>query len=94
MIEYRAYYDDNGNVLCYTCEDLVGKYIIIDADVFAQARHDMKIENGLLVRTDPTVVVTKLVPSISGTRVSAQDMLVIVTSDEPDTKFWDLKTYE
>jgi hypothetical protein len=29
--EFRLYYDDKGNVICYSCEKLEGNYIVIDA---------------------------------------------------------------
>ena len=28
--EFRLYYDDTGRVICYTCEKLPGKYIVIE----------------------------------------------------------------
>jgi hypothetical protein len=34
--EFRLYYDEKGNVICYTCEKLEGNYVIIDAQTFAE----------------------------------------------------------
>ena len=50
--EYRLYYDDNGNVLFYAGEptDSEHKYIVIDAQTFAEARPDIKVVDGQIVR--------------------------------------------
>ena len=93
MVEFRAYYDDNGSIVCYTCDKLEGNYIVIDAKAFAESRPDMKVVDGTLVRPVHSIKIQKLVPSDDGTRVAEQDMLVIVTDDTPSIT-WKLKTYE
>ena len=50
--EYRLYYDDNGNVLFYSGEPIESehKYIVIDAQTLAEARPDLKVIDGKIVR--------------------------------------------
>ena len=50
-LEFRLYYDDNGDVLFYSCEQPEGDYIVIDATIYAECRHDLKIFNGAIVRS-------------------------------------------
>jgi hypothetical protein len=94
MVEYKLYYDDTGNVICYTCDLAEGKFIVIDRQTFAEGRHDVKVIDGRIVRISDTHVITKLVPS-KGTMCAAEDINVIVdeTYNGP-TQEWKIKTYE
>lgn len=93
MVEFRAYYDDKGYVICYTCENLEGNYIVVDSQAFAEGRPDMRVVDGKLVKVNKPGKISKLVPSDTGVRASRQDMLVIVTDDTPSIT-WKFKTYE
>ena len=92
--EFRLYYDDTGSVLCYTCEKLDGNYIIIDAQTYAEGRHDVKVLNGKIVQNFSNAVVAKLTKDIKGTLCAKEDISIIVDNDEVDTQYWKLKVYE
>lgn len=95
MVELRLYYDDNGNVLCYTCDKPEGNFIVIDKDVYAECRFDIKILDGKIVKPEQSVVVSKMVTSTNGVRCAKQDISIIVDETYTgETIEWKLKHYE
>lgn len=93
--EYRLYYDEEGNVICYTCDKLPGNYIIIDAQTFAEGRPDYKVIDGTLRKINLSTYVSKLVPVDNGTVTCAiDDVTIIVEEKSNNTQDWILKTYE
>lgn len=94
--EFRLYYDSKGQVVCYTCEKLEGDYIVIDALTYAEARPDVRVLDGRLVRVNSNSVVSKLIPnSKEGTSCAKEDVSVIVSSkDKVKKQKWKLETYE
>lgn len=91
--EFRLYYDDTGSVVHYTCEKLEGNFIAVDAITFAEARPDIKVIDGKVVRTDRVLLVTKLTTSTSGIKCSRDDITIIVDQNE-DGIYWDIQNYE
>lgn len=93
--EFRLYYDEtNGKVICYTCEKLEGKYIVIDSITYAQARPDVRVLNGKVTLANEYFVVSKLMPhSKEGKECAAEDISVIAVNNENIIK-WKLNTYE
>ena len=57
---YRLYYDELGHPVCYTMEDLPGKYIDIDQETYLLASHNVRVINNTLVKIKPKVIVQKL----------------------------------
>ena len=94
--EFRLYYDDKGSVITYTCDKIPGNYIVIDAQTFAEARHDLRIIDGKISKVQPNAVVYKLMPSKSeGVRCAAEDINIIVDNNyDGDTINWKLNIYE
>lgn len=93
--EFRLYYDDKGYVVCYTCEKLVGNYIVIDALTFAESRPDVRVVEGKLIKNISTQVISKLVPKANGEVQCAIDDISIITNDNTvETQTWDYKLYE
>ncbi len=94
--EFRLYYDERGNVICYTCEKLEGNYIVIDALTFAEGRPDVRIVDGKLVRVSSNSVVSKLIPdNKEGIICAAEDVSIILSSkDKVKKQKWKLSTYE
>jgi len=91
--EFRLYYDDKGHVVTYTCEKLEGKYIVIDALTFAQARQDVRVVDGKLSTVQAAMVIAKLTPSdTDGMPCAKEDMSILV--DDADAQKWNLKIYE
>jgi len=87
--EFRLYYDETGHVVTYTCEKLEGNYIIIDALTFAEARPDVRVVDGKLIRADSAAVISRLVRSTAGILCEAEDVSIIT---EADGQYWALKT--
>lgn len=93
--EFRLYYDDTGSAVCYTCEKLAGTYIVVDAQTFAEGRHDVKVLNGKIVSNFSTAVVTKLTKDTTGKLCAAADISIIVSEDDNvEKQYWKLKVYE
>lgn len=95
-IEFRVYYNETtGNVICYTCEKLDGLYLLVDKDTFAEARIDVKVIEGELIRNDDGLFITKLIPGDDGVLCSTEDVCIIVDEDYTgDTRYWSTKQYE
>jgi hypothetical protein len=90
-IFYRAYYNAEGWVECYTMEDLPGNYIDVDQSTYVLSPC-AQIINGKLTIVKPAVTVTKLVPGISGTPCDPRDVCVVTSAD--NNIKWSLKTSE
>lgn len=96
-IEFRLYYDTKGCIICYTCEKLEGDYVIIDALTYAEARHDLRVIDGAIVKTSDFITIRKIIQSTKGKRCASEDVNIIVSDDddyEGKTILWDLVTYE
>lgn len=87
--EFRLYYDEKGSVVTYTCEKLDGNYILIDATTFAEARPDVRVVDGKLVRAGVGAVISRLYPSTEGTLCEAEDISIIT---EVAGVYWKLET--
>jgi len=93
--EFRLYYDDKGNVICYTCEKLEGNYIVIDARTYAEGRPDLKVVDGRISTKASNLVVSKLKPDTEGVDCSLEDVSILVSKkDKVKKQKWNLKTYE
>ena len=87
--EFRLYYDDKGYPLCYTCEKLDGNYIIIDAMTFAEARPDVNVIDGKLVKAGAGAVISRLYPNTEGVLCELEDISIVT---DTDGQYWKLKT--
>lgn len=94
MVEFRLYYDDNGRVLCYTCEALEGNYIIIDRQTYAECRPDIKVVDGKIVKVNESAVIAKLTPSNEGTWCAKDDVSIIVDESYEEKQRWETKLNE
>lgn len=93
--EFRLYYDDKGNVICYTCEKLEGNYIIIDSQTYAEGRPDIRVVDGKISTVNPAFIITKLMPSTEGVACAKEDISIIVDNDKKINKQkWKLNIYE
>jgi hypothetical protein len=90
-IFYRAYYNSEGWVECYSMEDLSGNYIDIDQPTYVLAPY-AQVVNGQLKVVKPASTVTKLVPGTVGTACDPQDVCVVTTAKEHIK--WSVKTSE
>lgn len=93
--EFRLYYDDKGKVICYTCEQLAGNYIIVDAITFAQARPDVRVVDGRITTVTSNTVVSKLMPCDFGKECATQDISIVVDKEfTGEITNWKMTTYE
>jgi hypothetical protein len=93
--EFRLYYDDLGSIICYTCEKAEGNYIVIDAQTFAEGRHDVRVIDGRIIKDSPSATIVRLTPSNSGYLCASEDLSIIVTNDDDvEKKYWKLTVYE
>jgi hypothetical protein len=84
-VHYRLYYDDAGQLLFYSQEDLPGNYIDVTPAQFALQDQSVKVVNGKLVRHRRTMI-TKLVHSNSGTCCHVKDVTIVV--DQLPGQYW------
>lgn len=91
--EFRLYYDDKGNVICYSCEKLEGQYIVIDSLTYAIARPDVRIVDGKISTVAPNAVVYKLMPVDEGKACASAD-ISIISDGSIETTNWKLRIYE
>jgi hypothetical protein len=87
--EFRLYYDDNGDVLFYTCEKPEGKYIVIDLMTYHACRHDVKVVDSKLVSKSVLVYISKIVHGDKGTACHRDDVSIVY--DSSDSIKWQLK---
>jgi hypothetical protein len=92
-IFYRLYYDQEGNPVCYTMEDLPGNYIEIDRETYVLGPLNVRVINGQLKQLKQSVMIDKLQPSDSGTSCDPRDVCVVVSPQQPCI-FWNSKHNE
>jgi hypothetical protein len=91
-IFYRAYYNSEGWVECYSMEDLPGKYVDIDQPTYVASPY-ARVVNGKLIVIKPASNATKLVPNTSGTTCDPKDVCIVVGSAQPHVK-WNIVNNE
>jgi hypothetical protein len=91
-IFFRLYHDDQGHVLFYSMEDVPGTYIEIDQETHAKSPTNVRVRDGQLVEIAWTTS-TKLTPGDAGTPCHPDNMCVVVSEQQPNTK-WSKRTYE
>lgn len=93
-VVYRLYYDTDGSPLCYTMDDLPGKYIEVDRETYINHTWNVRVVDEKLQIVPITKKVNKLTPSVfDGIACHTQDICVVVKPDEPHTK-WTMTTNE
>jgi len=94
--EFRLYYDDLGSIICYSGDKLQeGNFIVIDAQTFAEARYDLRIIDGRIIKNSSHATIVRLTPSDNGTLCASEDLSVIVSEeDEVEKQYWKLTVYE
>ena len=91
-IFFRLYHDDQGIPLFYSMEDVPGTYIEIDAETFALRPTNVRVRDGRLVEIAWTTSI-KLTPGDAGTPCHPDNVCVVVSEQQPNTK-WSKRTYE
>lgn len=88
---WRLYYSDNGDLVCYSMEDLPYNYIDIDPELYHQGPLNVRVINGD-IRYLHRESSRKLIPGNNGTACDPCDVTVIVNNG-PNTK-WAIKNYD
>lgn len=88
-ILYRLYYDNAGNPLYFSQEDLPGNYIDIDHATYINPPTHMRVIDKKLVIVN-NVIITKLYSNGVGTPCHPQDVAVVVSELSNHIK-WSLK---
>lgn len=86
--EFRLYYDDKGNVLFYSGEKPEGNYIVIDTQIFAEARMDVKVINGEIIHNSNITKIYKLKPTNEGTLTYVDDISLIIDDNDLEGTYW------
>jgi hypothetical protein len=84
------YYDELGDPLFFSMEDLPGNYVEVTPEMFAVGATNCRVIDGKLVVFKTTTDPHKLVPSDTGTACHPQDVCIVVDESEPHVK-WSLK---
>lgn len=85
-IFYRLYYNEQGQPVCYTMEDLPGNYIEIDKDMFARSPTNIQVRDGKIFEITWQTT-AKLSPGNAGTPCHPNDVTVIVDHLDPH-QYW------
>ena len=86
---WRLYYNDQGQPVCYSMEDLPGNYIDIDAETFGLAPANVRVVDTKL-KYITTRTSDKLVPGTAGIMCHPQNVAVIV---EQNGTYWSKQTH-
>lgn len=86
-INYRLYYNDRGQPLFYTMEDLPGNYIEVDKDLYLRSPMNVRIQDLRVIEITPQPVFNKLKPSTTGTSCHPTNVSVVVDYNTPHIKW-------
>lgn len=86
-IFYRLYYNPDGTPIIYSMEELPDNYIEVDRETYVLAPFNVRVINGKLIYIKPVVTVKKLQPSGTGTACNLTDVCIVVSPDQPHTKW-------
>lgn len=93
-IFYRLYYNDDGTPKCYTMEDLPGKYVEIDREMYVSHLWNVRVVAGKIKIIPPVVQIQQMKSHAeSGTACDPRDICVIVDINKPHIK-WTQQTNE
>ena len=93
-ISYRLYYNDDGSPLCYTMDDLPGKYIEVDRDTYINHTWNVRVEDEKLRIIPIRKKANKLVPSHKDGIACHPGDICVVTNPNQDHIKWNMTTYE
>lgn len=85
-IFYRLYYNEQGQPLFYTMEDLPGTYIEVDHATYQLNSFSVRVVNGKIKKISTTVT-ERLVPSEQGTPCHPDNVAIVVSPDQPNQRW-------
>jgi hypothetical protein len=92
-IFFRLYYDEKGEPLSYSMEELPGNYIDIDAETYARSSFLVRVIDNKLVHVAPKKIINKLVPDDIGVSCYEHNVSIVVDETYPHIK-WSLRSNE
>jgi len=88
---WRLYYNQLGEPITYSMEDMPGTYIDVDPETYARAPWNVRVQAGRLIEAKPSV--RRLAPGDSGTPCHPDNVAIVVAQTEPHQR-WSIKTHE
>ena len=76
-VDYRIYYNEQGELLFYSMEDVPGTYLTIDAETFSRSATNVVVQDGRLFEIINTTT-AKLEHSSTGTPCDPDDVSIVV----------------
>ena len=92
-IFFRLYYNERGEPVSYSMDNLPGNYIEIDAETYQRSSSNVRVIDGKIVPVVYKRPVSKLTPGTAGTACLPDNVSVVVAQDQPHIK-WSLKSNE
>jgi hypothetical protein len=86
---YRLYYGDQGEPLFYSMEDVPGKYVTVDKEIFVNPPPHVRVVDEQL-KIIKTATVTRLRPNGTGTACHPDNVSIVVSESDPHEK-WSLE---
>ena len=90
-VSWRLYYNTAGEPITYSMEELPGTYIEVDAETYARAPMNVRVQAGRLMKLKSTV--RRLVPSDTGTPCHPDNVAIVVPETELYQR-WSKQPYE
>lgn len=84
---FRLYYNDSGDPLFYSMEDLPGKYIEIDQPTYELQSYNVKVLDGKLQKVERSKNISRLKPADDGVSCQPNDICVVVQQNSPNIKW-------
>jgi hypothetical protein len=88
---WRLYYNEQGDPITYSMENIPGTYIDVDPETYARAPFNVRVQAGRLIELKSAV--RRLAPTDSGTACHPDNVAIVVVEKEPHQR-WSMKTYE
>lgn len=77
MVEFRLYHN-NGNFICYSCEELDGEYVVVDAETYALGDPHIQVIEGKIEPLSFGMELYKLTKNKKGTMCPVEDIAIVV----------------
>jgi len=90
-VSFRLYYNETGEPITYSMENLPGTYIDVDAETYARAPFNVRVQAGRLIELKSAV--RRLAPTDTGTPCHPDNVAIVVAETEPHQR-WSMKTHE
>lgn len=86
--ENRLYYNDAGQPVTYSQEDLPGNYVVVDQQTFNECRMDVIVKDGKVTRPNMITEFRKLVPGDEGVETLVEDVTIVGQGQHWKTKYY------